>query len=221
MFPIPIGIGERLTTTGSGKFQCPNCGGNREYRRERRAQYFYLCFVPLVPLNEWPERVVCTNCYSEFDKSVFFFNPDIEREERERRPDRIKLVMILAVLCEESVSAAAMARIQAAFQAEGGEAMTREGLAREIEDTRQLELDPLIELIQISQQLKPKGPSTVLKYAWLAATSDGAVSERQEELLGQLREALGISEVAYQRLVTRLQQSSMASQDSDHKSPEN
>ncbi len=122
---VPIGIGPRIRSTGKGKFHCPNCESRQPYRRECRAQYFYLCFLPVIPLNEWPEYVLCENCCQQFDKSILFHNPNIDREEQERRPDRIKSAMIVMLLREKSISEAALACVEAAFLAEGGEAITR------------------------------------------------------------------------------------------------
>ncbi|MBC8353485.1 MAG: zinc-ribbon domain-containing protein [Planctomycetes bacterium] len=203
MIPVPIGIDDRIRTTGKGAFHCPNCGPNREYLRKRRAQYFNIFFIPVFPINEWPERVTCKNCCSQFDKSVFFYNPELERQEREQRPDRIKLVMILMLIRGDHISEAAMRKIEEVFEAEGGETLSREDLEQDIAATRELEMDPLIDLIQIAQKLQPKGASTVLRHAFHAASSDGTLNEADRDFLEELREALGVSEVAFHRITAK------------------
>ena len=201
MFPIIFGIGEQIRTTGSGSFHCPNCGPDRDYRRERRAQCFYVFFVPVFPLNEWPELVVCNNCCSQFTTSVLFYNPELDRQDRDERPDRIKLVMILTLIRAELIPEASLQRIEDVVRAEVGEDILREHLDREIAEARALEIDPLVELIRIAQKFKSKGASTVLRYAFLAASATGTLSEEDEIFLDRLREALGISQFAFRRII--------------------
>lgn len=206
MFPIIFGIDERIHTTGSGTFHCPNCGPNREYRRERRAQYFYMFFVPVVPLNEWPERVLCKNCCSQFTKSVLFYNPELDRQERDERPDRIKLVMILTLLRSDRIPDSALRSIEEVIRVESGEELSREDLERDIAEARAADMDPLVDLIRIAQMFQSKGASTVLRYAFVAASAAGTLSEADSDFLHQLREALGISEAAFRRITAAASQ---------------
>lgn len=200
MIPVPIGFDDRIRTTGTGTFHCPNCGPNREYKRERRAQYFNVCFIPVFPINEWPEQVTCKNCCAQFDKSVFFHNPELERRARHERPDRIKLVMILMLLRRDHISEAAMHAIEQSFEEESGVVLSREDLENEIAEAQDMEMDPLIDMIKIAQKLQPKSASTVLRYAYLAATVDGTLSDADSRFLDDLRESLGVSEMAFHRI---------------------
>ena len=200
---VIIGIDERTRAVGSGKFNCPNCGPNREYRRLRRSQYATFFFIPLVQLAKLAETIYCNNCCRQFDTSVLFHNPEIERQERAQR---IKLVMILTLLQGDElpgdgVSEAAKRTIEDAFHAESGEELLRADLEQDIADARAAELDPLIDLIRLSQQLKPQGASAVLKYAFLAASAAGSLSEAHSIFLQELREALGVSDAGLRRII--------------------
>lgn len=200
---VIIGIDERTRTTGSGTFHCPNCGPNRGYRRLCRSQYATFFFIPLVQLTKLAERISCNNCCAQFETSVLFHNPEIERQER---AERIKLVMILTLLQGDGlqgdgVSEAAMRSIEAAFQTESGEELSREDLEQDIAEVRDSEMDPLIDLIRLSQKLKPQGASTVLKYAFLAASAEGSLCDAHSIFLEELREALGVSEAGFRRII--------------------
>ena len=200
---VIIGIDERTRTTGTGTFHCPNCGPNREYRRLRRSQYATFFFVPVVELTSLAERISCNHCCQQFETSVLLHNPVIERQER---AERIKLAMILTCLQGDGrqgdgISEAAMRAIAEAFRAESGEDLSRHDLEQDIAQARTLEMDPLIDLIRISQKLKPQGASTVLKYAFVAASAEGSLPEAQSTFLQELREALGVSEDRFRRII--------------------
>jgi hypothetical protein len=205
---VIIGIDERTRTTGTGTFHCPNCGPNREYRRLSRGQYATFFFIPLVQLTKLSEGISCKNCCTQFETSVLFHNPEIERRER---AERIKLVMILTSLQGDrsqgdGMSEAALRVIEEAVYDDGGEKLSRDDLQQDIAEASALEMDPLIDLIRLSQKLQPQGGSTVLKYAFLAASAEGSLSEGHSIFLQELREALGVSEAGFRRIIATASQ---------------
>jgi hypothetical protein len=111
------------------------------------------------------------------------------------------LTLIQDTGLQGGVSEAALRTIEEAFHAESGEELSRADLEQDIADARAAEMDPLIDLIRLSQQLKPRGASTVLKYAFLAAAAAGSLSEAHSSFLQELREALGVSEVGFRRII--------------------
>lgn len=55
---------------GTGRFACPNCGGDREYEHRTARRFFTLFFVPLIPLDKVGEVVRCQTCRVRFDPVV-------------------------------------------------------------------------------------------------------------------------------------------------------
>jgi hypothetical protein len=64
------GVRVFFNSTGQGVFQCPRCGGDRQYRRRSGRRFFTVFFIPLIPLNRVGEHVQCGNCRTRFHVDV-------------------------------------------------------------------------------------------------------------------------------------------------------
>ena len=65
-----FGLSVFFRTVGEGMFHCPNCGGDRRYRRRAGRRWFTLFFLPVVPLRRLGEAVECGTCRTRFSVSV-------------------------------------------------------------------------------------------------------------------------------------------------------
>ncbi|MET9856177.1 TerB family tellurite resistance protein [Streptomyces sp. NPDC006450] len=79
MLPVRGGDGRRLTvwgirttwsTVGDGEFFCPDCGGDRNYRRRTGRRRFTVLGVPLLPRGQVGPVVECTGCRERFGTEV-------------------------------------------------------------------------------------------------------------------------------------------------------
>ncbi len=63
---ILFGTRPRETDLGKGEFYCPACSVAREdkrvYKRKQVRNYFTLYFVPIIPLGDADEYVICQHC---------------------------------------------------------------------------------------------------------------------------------------------------------------
>ena len=57
-------------TISSGEFSCPGCGQDQLYETKSYRRWFTLFFIPVIPLNDLGEAVVCTACESEYEIGV-------------------------------------------------------------------------------------------------------------------------------------------------------
>lgn len=83
MQPIIFGTGPRRERVDEGEFFCPHCQTTRHYERLNVRNYFRLYFIPLIPLGDGREVVVCTTCNNGFDPQVLLMEkPKPKRELR-------------------------------------------------------------------------------------------------------------------------------------------
>lgn len=75
MLPIIFGMGPRRERIDEGEFFCPHCQAPRHYERLRVRNYFRLYFVPVLPLGEGHEVIVCNTCGNGFDPAVLASAP--------------------------------------------------------------------------------------------------------------------------------------------------
>jgi hypothetical protein len=59
---IMLGWQVRYRPVSRGTFHCGRCGGDRRYRQLAGRRWFYLLFVPLIPLSQTGQHVRCTIC---------------------------------------------------------------------------------------------------------------------------------------------------------------
>ncbi|XRQ03451.1 hypothetical protein ACN3XK_43545 [Actinomadura welshii] len=61
---LVFGLTAVSRTVGEGTFHCPQCGGDRAFRRRAGRRWFSAFFVPLIPLWRLGEAVECRTCRS-------------------------------------------------------------------------------------------------------------------------------------------------------------
>lgn len=57
-----FGTDYRFNTVGTGQFQCPVCGENTTYERQRGRRYVTIYFLPIIPFGDEKDIIRCTNC---------------------------------------------------------------------------------------------------------------------------------------------------------------
>jgi hypothetical protein len=67
---LVFGLSAFFRTVGEGVFHCPQCGGDRGYRRRIGRRWFTLFFLPVIPLDRLDEVVECRSCRARFRPSV-------------------------------------------------------------------------------------------------------------------------------------------------------
>ncbi|MGI5449669.1 TerB family tellurite resistance protein [Streptomyces sp. CA-243310] len=79
MLPARDGDGRKLTawgirttwsTVGDGEFYCPDCGGDRNYRRRTGRRRFTVLGIPLLPRGHAGPVVECQACRERYDADV-------------------------------------------------------------------------------------------------------------------------------------------------------
>lgn len=65
-----FGTKGRAVKKGEGRFFCPHCGGERNYKQYKLSTYFTLFFIPTFPIQKIADYVQCDACSSQFHLDV-------------------------------------------------------------------------------------------------------------------------------------------------------
>ena len=107
---IIFGMQGSTRTLESGAFYCPECDGERSYKRKSVRQNVSLFFVPVIPLAEKGQYIECQSCEGTFREEVLDYRPgpsesDIEAEFK--RGTRMIMVLMMAadgkIACTDAI----------------------------------------------------------------------------------------------------------------------
>ncbi|MEW2545189.1 TerB family tellurite resistance protein [Streptomyces sp. NPDC047002] len=202
------------TTVGDGEFFCPDCGGDRNYRRRTGRCRFTLLGVPLLARGSAGPVVECGACHAHFGLDVLD-HPTTARFSAMLR-DAVHTVT-LAVLAaggtgSRTVREAAVVTVRAA----GFDDCTEDQLTELVEalaaDTGRFVVDPgpcgaalAIELHEALEPLAPHlaaaGRESIVLDAARVALADGAYSPAEREVLTTVGGALQLPPDATARLL--------------------
>ncbi|MER5882329.1 TerB family tellurite resistance protein [Streptomyces sp. NPDC001941] len=197
------GIRTSWNTVGDGEFFCPDCGGDRNYRRRTGRRRFTLLGVPLLPRGLAGPVVECASCRAHFATDTLD-HPTTARFSAMLR-DAVHTVA-LAVLAAGGTSSRTVRRTAVdTVRAAGFEECTEEQLTALIEalaaDTGRFVSDSgpcgaalAIELHEalepLAPHLAPAGRESILLQGARIALADGAYSPAEREVLSIVGGAL-------------------------------
>ncbi|MFG3494042.1 TerB family tellurite resistance protein [Streptomyces sp. NPDC047928] len=192
------------TTIGDGEFFCPDCGGDRNYRRRTGRRRFTLFGVPLLPRGVTGPVVACSACHGHFGADVLD-HPTTARFSAMLR-DAVHTVA-LAVLAAGGTSSHTVVRTAVStVRAAGYEECTADSLTTLIEalaaDTGRFVADTggpcgaalAIELHEalepLTPHLAPAGRESILFQGARIALADGGYTQAEREVLTTVGAAL-------------------------------
>jgi tellurite resistance protein len=183
-----FGLSVFFRTVGQGDFHCPNCGGDRHYRRRIARRWFTLFFIPVIPLNQVGEVVECTTCRTRYNLDVL------------RLPTARQMAAALPTAMRASAAAVLAAGDPAASaaRARAVEAVRGYGMA-EFDDgmlTADLERSPGASADVIAQagaQLTTEAREWFLAQVVRLALADGAIGAGERQALHAVAGRLGMT----------------------------
>ncbi|KAB2386361.1 TerB family tellurite resistance protein [Actinomadura montaniterrae] len=175
---LVFGLTVVFRTVGEGTFHCPQCGGDRAYRRRAARRWFSLFFVPLVPLWRLGHAVECRACRGRFPVSAL------------RAPTAQQMAAALVLRSGAPEDAAARARAI--------ETVTRYGEPDYDDDA--IDADLVVAPVFLGQEVERAGAHLAVeaKEWFLAeavriALADGPLDEGERQALHAVAELLGMS----------------------------
>ncbi|MER6995080.1 TerB family tellurite resistance protein [Streptomyces sp. NPDC000410] len=200
------GIRTSWTTVGDGEFFCPECGGDRNYRRRTGRRRFTLLGIPVLPRGATGPVVECAACHAHFGTEVLD-HPTTARFSAMLR-DAIHTVALAVLAAGGTSSRAVRQTAVAAVRAAGITDCTEDQLTAMIEalaaDTGRFITDTgpcgaalAIELHEALEPLSPHlaaaGRESILRQGARIALADGPYVAAERDVLATVGSALQLS----------------------------
>ncbi|WP_157430614.1 hypothetical protein [Actinomadura macra] len=189
-------------TLTRGIFHCPDCGGDRDYRRRQGRNFFTLFFIPVIPLTKaGGEFVECDTCHGRWNPGIL----EIPTTAQLARMPAMLLRMAIAQVLRSGDYTHLGARARAVTVVhEAGEPGYDEGalnadLGRPFDEVR-------VEMGRASSALAPEARESILRAAAEVALIDGPLSVSEEETLSAVGADLGLTHVQVTGVVSLARQ---------------
>ena len=155
---LVLGVRHLHAVLASGRFHCPDCGGDRAYRLLGPRAWLHLFWLPLLPLRRGAPFVECDACRGRFLPAVLAV-PTAERlAELLSRAVRTAAGSVLAA---QPLAPGDLRRALAVLQRSQGPAYTREVLVADLEAHR--EGSDLGVVAELAGALQPIGAERLLR----------------------------------------------------------
>ncbi|MBE1537971.1 hypothetical protein [Actinomadura algeriensis] len=191
-------------TLGKGVFHCPQCGGDREYRKRQGRNFFTLFFIPVLPLNKTGGEIVeCGTCRGRWTPGVLAVPTTVQLA---HMPAMLLRMAIAQVLRSGDYTHAASRSRAVAVVRQAGEAGYDEGalnadLGRPFDEVR-------VEMGRASSALAPEARESILRAAAEIALMDGPLGVSEEETLAAVGADLELTRVQITGVVSLARQAS-------------
>lgn len=228
MLPVRGGDGRKLTvwgirttwsTVGDGEFFCPDCGGDRNYRRRTGRRRFTVLGVPLLPRGQAGPVVECQGCRERFDTEVLGHLTTTRFSALLR--DAVHTVALAVLAAGGTCARGALDAAVSAVRAAGFQDCTQEQLESLVEalarDEGRLGLYDgpdccgaalAIELHEALEPLAPHlvgpGRESILLQGARIALADGPYTPAEREVLATVGAALRIGSDEVSRLLSEV-----------------
>ncbi|MBK5221327.1 MAG: TerB family tellurite resistance protein [Acidimicrobiia bacterium] len=173
---------------GDGTFTCPEEGGDRPYRLMLARRWFYVAFVPVVPMDVLGEYVECASCGEPFERSVL--DLPTTTEQRDALRTVLRHAMVAIIRADERVTnheRHVALDIMANFGLDDYALidLERDLAALEVED-----LDG--KAAMAGSMLTATGQERVVRACIQLAAADGAVSQVDLDLIATVGRSMGM-----------------------------
>lgn len=192
--------------TDEGMFHCPNCGGDRHYKRKVGRRWFTLFFLPVIPLNKVGEVVVCDTCKTKYRPEVLA-TPTASRL-AEANPAALRAAACLVLHADQPAGAAARRRAVEAIRGVGQAGYDDAAL------TADLAGDPNAlagSLSQTAGVLAPEAREWLLAEAVRIGLADGPLSDYQRRTITSIGSLLQLTQAQAYGVISMAEQSTQAS----------
>ncbi|WP_327283354.1 MULTISPECIES: TerB family tellurite resistance protein [unclassified Streptomyces] len=226
MLPVRGGDGRKLmvwgirttwNTVGDGEFFCPDCGGDRNYRRRTGRRRFTVLGIPLLPRGQAGPVIECQGCRERFETEVLDHLTTTRFSAMLR--DAVHTVTLAVLAAGGTASRGALEAAVSAVRAAGFQDCTEDQLESLVEalatDEGRIGLYDGPECcgaalaIELHEALEPLGPhlsgpgrESILLQGARIALADGPYTPAEREVLATVGAALRIASDEVTRLLS-------------------
>lgn len=185
---LVFGLTAVFRTVSEGTFHCPQCGGDRAYRRRAGRRWFSMFFVPMVPLWRLGHTVECRTCRARFPVSAL--RTPTARQMAETLAAGMRAAAALVLRAGDPADAAARARAIDTVTGYGepdydGDAVNADLALRRSFLER--------EVVLAGAQLAVEAKEWFLAQAVRIGLADGPLGEGERQALHAIADLLGMS----------------------------
>jgi tellurite resistance protein len=181
-----FGLSVFFRTVGQGDFHCPNCGGDRHYRRRVARRWFTLFFIPVIPLNRVGEVIECDTCRSRFTLDVL--RMPTAQQMADALPMAMRAAAAAVLTAGDPSDSAARARAVEAVRGYGLDDFDDAALSADLAAP----VDPET-VAQAGAQLTTEAREWFLAQVVRIALVDGAISAGERQALHTIAGHLGMT----------------------------
>ena len=184
-------------TKGTGQFVCPGCGRRADYEHKKVRRFFTLFFIPLIPLDQMGEYVLCLNCKGTYQARVidpsFQQNMKSQLEEQNRVKelffDAAKYVMYLTAWADGEIDDREVQVVSQTLQSLTGRVTDAQEVRRELAafDWQGASLDKVRDA---AGQINDRAKELLVKSASAVAGAKGQSDPKQRDLVEKVALAL-------------------------------
>lgn len=182
-----FGLAVFFRTVGEGDFHCPNCGGDRHYRRRVARRWFTLFFLPVIPLNRVGEVIECRTCRGRFDLAVL--RMPTARQMEVALPEAMRRAAAIVLAAGDPGDPRARARAAEAVRGYGAADFDDDLLQADLEAVA----DPGDAIARAGAQLTTEAREWFLAQAVRVALADGVLDDAERQALHLVANRLGLT----------------------------
>ena len=185
---LVFGLTAVFRTVSEGTFHCPQCGGDRAYRRRAGRRWFSVFFVPMVPLGRLGHAVECRKCRGRFPVSAL--RTPTAQQMAETLAAGMRAAAALVLRAGDPSNAAARARAIATVTGYGEPDYDAEAVQADLA-LRRTFLER--EVVRAGAQLAVEAKEWFLAQAVRIGLADGPLGEGERRALHAIADLLGMS----------------------------
>lgn len=185
---LVFGLSVFFRTVGQGIFHCPDCGGDRPYRRRIGRRWLTVFFLPVVPLRRVGEAVQCGTCRTRFGVSALRL-PTV-RQMAAALPAGMRAAVALVLMAGDPLDDDSRRRALEAVQGYGEEDYGPQALEGDLRSAAEGLSD---KVGRAGSQLRVEAKEWFLAQVVRVALADGPLSERERRAVHHVAGLLGMT----------------------------
>lgn len=199
---ILVGTLNLSRTRQTGRFYCPTCGSEQDYRLRARRPFLTVYFVPVVPIGAAEPFVECAACREKWDPSVLEMNRQKHQAVQEDQFRQEALRSAVLVVIEDGIirESEIKALRELAFRL-FDLPLDREELGELCSIVQHNRIKTSNYVLTVSRRWSHEQRLMALQAMFLAATPDGFLTPSRSVALTQMRDILELTNREYQTAI--------------------
>ena len=175
-----------------GSFNCPQCQSNTPFEKRRARSWFHLYWIPLIPLETFPNYVECKRCKATFVEGVLeATGADSEQIRAEFETATLQILARMA-WADGIIEPAERDAIFDIVNKICAKEFSREDVDAEIAAAENSIDDALSVSTRVGKMLNDQGRELILEAVFHIAASDGDFAREEQEMLMEIGAGLGL-----------------------------